>query len=233
MANEICLVGSEKGGVGKTTLAFNLAVMRLKAGYPVLLVDADRQASSAMWAALRTEAGFKPPLVCVQMQGKIGVDLLQLKDNYEVIVDAGGADSVELRQTMLVADRWLCPVKPSQLDLFSMAKMAQLITEVKERAGRVPQTSIVLNAVSPLTHEAREARELLLEYEEEMPVLAAQLVDRVAMRHAVKAGCGVIELPPKGANELAIYEMMGVYVQFFKEHYMDKALTLTHPGHTK
>lgn len=218
VSNRIYLVGSEKGGVGKTTIAFNLAVLRVKAGYSVLLVDADKQASSAMWASLRTEAGNQPPLVCVQKQFKIGSDLLQLKENYEVIVDAGGADSVELRQAIAVADIWLIPVRPGQLDLFSMAKMSKLLAEVEERVGRVPSTFVALNAVSPSTKEADEARELLTE-NEKMPVMKAQMVDRVAMRRAVMAGCGVTELTGKSASEPAAAEMLALYAEVFGEAY--------------
>ena len=48
----IVLVGGEKGGVGKTTLAVNLAAMRRRAGHDVLLVDADRQASANLWGII-------------------------------------------------------------------------------------------------------------------------------------------------------------------------------------
>ena len=216
--NRIYLVGSEKGGVGKTTLSFNLAVLRAKAGYSVLLVDADKQASSSMWASLRTQAGFEPPLVCVQKYGKIGVDLLELRKNYEVIVDAGGADSQELRQSIAVADRWIIPVKAGQLDLFSIAKMIQLLEEIDERVGRIPDSFIVLNAISPSTKEAEEARELLSE-NPKLPVAAAQLVDRVAMRRAVMSGCGVTELTGKFSNELATCEILKLYEEVFQEEY--------------
>lgn len=219
-SNRIYLVGSEKGGVGKTSLSFNLAVLRVKAGRSVLLVDADKQASSAMWASLRTEAGFMPALVCVQKLGKIGNDLLELRKNYEVIVDAGGADSPELRQSIAVADRWIVPVKPGQLDLFSMAKMVQLMREVEERVGRVPDTFVVLNSISPSTREAEEARELLSE-NLKMPVAACQLVDRVAMRRAVMSGCGVTELSGRYSSEAANAEILALYEKVFDEPYHD------------
>lgn len=216
--NRIYLVGSEKGGVGKTSISFNLAVLRAKSGRAVLLVDADKQASSAMWASMRTEAGYEPALVCVQKLGKIGNDLLELKRNYEVIVDAGGADSVELRQAIAVADRWVIPVRPGQLDLFSMAKMKQLLEEVEEKVSRAPDTFIVLNAISPSTREAEEARELLSE-NPHMPVANSQLVDRVAMRRAVMAGCGVTELTGKGGSESANIEVLALYEEVFQEKY--------------
>jgi chromosome partitioning protein len=43
----ILLVGGEKGGTGKTTLALHFALHRLRAGAQVLLIDSDRQGSAA------------------------------------------------------------------------------------------------------------------------------------------------------------------------------------------
>ena len=218
MQHRIILIGSEKGGVGKTSLSFNLAVLRAKAGYEVLLVDCDKQASSSMWNSMRSEGGFEPLVVCAQKYGRIGLDLIQFRAKFDVIVDAGGADSVELRQAIAVADKWVIPVTPSQLDIFSMAKMAQLLSDVKERAGRTPDTWVVLNAISPSTKEAEEARELLGD-NEMMPVMEAQLTNRVAMRRAVMGGCGVIELTGKNANEAAVSEMKSFYEEVFGEPY--------------
>ena len=51
----IVLIGIEKGGTGKTTLATNLAALRVSKGYEVLLVDTDKQNSANFWAACRDE----------------------------------------------------------------------------------------------------------------------------------------------------------------------------------
>lgn len=218
MAHQIILVGSEKGGVGKTSISFNLAVLRAKAGVPVLLVDADRQASSSMWSSMRTEAGHQPPMVCVQKSGKIGYDLIQLRENYEVIIDAGGADSVELRQGIAVCDTWIIPVRASQLDLFSMAKMRQLQDDVEQLVGKFTPAFVVLNAIAPRTREASDARTLLDE-STRMPVLQSQLVDRVAMRRSVMLGCGVTELTGKDYDGRAATEILALYEEIFKEKF--------------
>jgi len=220
--HKILLVGSEKGGVGKTSIALNLSVMRARAGHPVLLVDADKQASAAMWCSLRSEGGFMPPLVCVQKLGRIGADLVQLSENYEICVDAGGSDSVELRHSIAVADIWLMPERVGQLDLFVMAKMAQILTDIKERMGRSPSVHILLNAVPPSTKEAEEAREALTEFED-FPVLDSMLVERVTMRRAVRLGCAVVELTGKNLNPACVQELMQVYEEIYGEPYVDKA----------
>ena len=51
----IVTVGSTKGGVGKTTLATQLALARQLAGHAVLLIDADRQGSAQNAATMRVE----------------------------------------------------------------------------------------------------------------------------------------------------------------------------------
>lgn len=232
-SNKILLVGSEKGGVGKTTVAFNLAVMRAKQGRAVLLVDTDRQGSSATWSSLRADADFQPSLICVQKFGKVGTDLLKLRDAYEIVVDAGGQDSVELRQAIAVADQWVIPVRPGQLDLLSMAKMRQIKREVYERVGQVPDTRVLLNAVAPSTREGEEARRMLTEenVDEEangpgdMPVMAALMIDRVSVRRAARFSCAVVELPTKENPAAAIAEIRAVYEEIYGEPYVDQLKT--------
>ena len=63
----IVTVGNTKGGVGKTTLALNLAIARAMAGQDIWFVDGDRQGTAQAAIALRSEApepaprGFRRP----------------------------------------------------------------------------------------------------------------------------------------------------------------------------
>src|SRR5688500_1319262 len=114
----IVLIGGEKGGVGKTTLAVNLAAMRVRAERDVLLVDADKQASANLWASIRQEEGDTPPVRCVQKRGKgLSADVRDLAARYEdVMIDAGGQDSVELRAALTIAHLAIFPIQPSLFD---------------------------------------------------------------------------------------------------------------------
>ncbi len=46
----IILIGSQKGGCGKSTTAVNICAELASQGHDVVLVDADRQCTSANWA---------------------------------------------------------------------------------------------------------------------------------------------------------------------------------------
>ena len=60
----ILTVGNTKGGVGKTTLAVQLAIARALAGREVWLIDGDRQGTAAAAIAARAEAGRQPGIAC-------------------------------------------------------------------------------------------------------------------------------------------------------------------------
>ena len=62
----IITVGNTKGGVGKTTLAVQLAIARALAGRDVWLIDGDRQGTAAAAIAARAESGRQPGIACAQ-----------------------------------------------------------------------------------------------------------------------------------------------------------------------
>jgi len=62
----ILTVGNTKGGVGKTTLALNIAIARAIAGRDVWLIDGDRQGTAQTAIALRADAGREPAIACAQ-----------------------------------------------------------------------------------------------------------------------------------------------------------------------
>ena len=94
----IILIGSQKGGPGKTTIAVNLAVEFARQGKDVVLVDADSQRSAARWHADREEQGHTPRIACVEKLGSIHLTLQDLANRYDtVIVDVAGKDSQEFK----------------------------------------------------------------------------------------------------------------------------------------
>src|SRR3954469_15356125 len=129
----IVLLAQTKGGVGKSTLATNLAVERSRAGRDVLLVDADEQGTAMDFTALRTEALGSPGYTAVSLSGPaVRTQVLQLQPKYEdIIIDAGGRDAAGLRAALAVADVALVPVQPRSFDPWVVDKGTALITEAR------------------------------------------------------------------------------------------------------
>jgi chromosome partitioning protein len=205
----IVLIGGEKGGTGKTTVATNLAALRAAAGYDVLLVDTDRQGTAAAWCQLRAEHRGLPPVPCVQLFGKtVQTGLRDLARRYpEVIIDAGGRDAVELRSALVVAECVYLPIQPSQYDLWTLEHMQELVVAAQ---GFNPSLAafVLLTRVSthPLVADTAEAKRAL-EGLEPLQLATPMLAERQAWRRSARTGQAVTELArpdPKASTELRL-----------------------------
>ncbi|RZI59726.1 MAG: chromosome partitioning protein, partial [Pseudomonas sp.] len=130
----IILVGGEKGGSGKTTIATNLAAMLAEKGRDVLLVDTDTQGSASFWAAARTDHPDVPRVTTMQKHGRtVAKEVQQLAPKFQdIVIDSGGRDSAELRSAMLAADIILVPSRPSMYDIHSLALMNSLVDQSRQ-----------------------------------------------------------------------------------------------------
>ena len=127
----IILIGAEKGGTGKTTLATSLAAMRTNEGHDVLLLDTDQQGTATYWNRLRDQTEAKK-ITCVQVFGEVDREIRKLASKYdEIIIDAGGRDSEELRSSILVAHKIYIPLQPSQFDIWTITQMAKIVERGK------------------------------------------------------------------------------------------------------
>ena len=106
----VIIIGSQKGGVGKSTIAVNLCTVLAHQGKDVILVDSDRQSSSSNWAEDRAENPDLPKVNFVQKYDNLRATLKDLNNRYEyVVVDAAGRDSKELRTGLVAANILLMP----------------------------------------------------------------------------------------------------------------------------
>ncbi len=221
--NLVIVVGGTKGGTGKTTLAINLAALHALKGNEVLLVDADRQGSAALWAGWRDDENIEPRVPCVQKRGT-GLDreIRQFAAKYgAVFVDAGGYDSNELRQAMSVAHGLLIPIRPSQFDVAELVRMVPLISEC-ERINPDIRCMVVINSAHPHPNssEIRETKKTLMEIPHiarqmrpHIQLLEHEIRDRIAFRSAIPAGKAVFEMTP--ADSKAIEELRAAYREVF------------------
>jgi len=208
----IALFGGEKGGTGKTTLATNLAAMRAKAGRDVLLIDTDPQGSASYWTQCRDEEKIEPRVACVQKFGKgLQAEVRDLANRYQdIIIDAGGRESTELRAGIVVADRVFVPIQPSQFDVWTLGRMDDM---VKTAQGFNPNINawVVLSRSSPnpAVTETAEVQGMLVDFPN-LKLARSTVRDRIAFRKAARSGRSVAELDPqdpKASDEIrSLYE---------------------------
>lgn len=218
----VVLVANGKGGVGKTTVAVNIAAMCALAGKSTILVDTDDEMHSSAWAASRHETEQVLTLTCVAKRGKVGFDIAKLKEKYDVVVvDAGGHDSTEMRQSIAVCDLLLIPMRPSQFDLWSVSRMESVVKELSEKMERRINAFSFINAASPnpSVREIQETRDSLQEYKDVFPLMDSVLCDRIAFRRSARAGLGVVELSRDQADPKASIEMINFYQEAFNEEW--------------
>ncbi len=210
----IVLIGGEKGGVGKSTLATNLAAVRVVAGHDVLVVDTDKQGSASSWAAIRDET-HRPRVTCMSKFGKaLQNDLLDMSKRYEdLIVDAGGRDSVELRAAMVVADIVYIPIRPSQPDIWSLETMDALVAQAAAINNGL-RGIVIINGASPnpVVQEAAETKALMSQFEN-LRLCDAVIRDRIVFRKAFRDGLAVPEFAPLDAK--ATDEISDFYAEVF------------------
>jgi chromosome partitioning protein len=200
----IVLIGSQKGGCGKSTTAVNICAELAKRGLDVVLVDADRQCTAANWAMDRGSNQTLPRVHCVQKYENIRETLLDLDKRYAyVIVDAAGRDSRELRTGMTATNILLVPFRPSQPDLDTLPNLREIITQAKDLNPQLRVYGLITMApTNPVIHEAEEAREYLQDYPE-IQLLNTIIRDRKVYRDAMSEGMGVVEMDnTKAADEI-------------------------------
>ena len=191
----IITCGNEKGGVGKSTIAINLAVEFAKNDKKVLLVDADIQKSTTMFAAVRRESGNLKEIINIEKTGGgLDKDVKALECGFDVVlIDTGGRDSVEMRKAILISDIFVIPTIPSQLDAWSFEKVYSLYLEAQAFNDKL-KAYVVLNKITA-NWRSKEKDEMLgfLKDFPEIKTMGSYLKDRASYRKSISEGMGVSE----------------------------------------
>jgi chromosome partitioning protein len=207
----IILVGGEKGGTGKTTLAINFAVTRHKEKGNLLLVDADPQPNSTYWCYKRDELNVKPRIDSVQKTGKgVRHEIAALNEKYsDIVIDSGGRDSPELRGSMLAAHIAVIPVAPGQFDLWGLTKLDDLVSEVKIVNPTLRVLVVITRASShDSDKELKEVRQYIAEAEfENLGVAKNVIKERKAYKQMAKQGKSIFELEMDSKAETEFNEL--------------------------
>ena len=215
----ILSVTNLKGGVGKSTIAQNLAVCLTHSGKSVFLVDTDYELrTSSDWGGDRGEKLQRIEFEAVH-QDNVTELVLKQSDNYDVVIIDGTPALFELSsKAILLSDVVFIPVIPSIEEVRTLERFMKRYKEakmMKKKIGGDVEAYIILNKYNQNLKIDREVEEILQDFE--LPVLKSKIAYRVAYREAKIEGKGVIEYDDKKAKDemMKLYDEIAVIIQKF------------------
>ena len=205
----IIMIAGVKGGTGKTTITTNLAVLRSATGKKLLLVDADEQRSTTIWAQQRDVLGIETRWTTVSFGGKnLRNQLLRMKDDYDdIIIDVGGRETTSLRAALSIADACFVPFKPRSLDIWTIGGFRSVVHEMRPANPNIKVFAFI-NQADAKGSDNDSSQSILGEYED-IKCLPLTIGSRKAFANAASDGLGVIEM--KTQDKKAIQEMGLLY----------------------
>jgi chromosome partitioning protein len=187
---QVIAIISQKGGVGKSTLAVHLATEATAQGQRVLLLDLDPQGSAMEWASRR---GDLPPDVSGANPASVAKEIERARgEGYDLVVvdTAPHADHAAL-QAARVADLVAIPCRPSTFDIAAISATLDLCKLANKQAA------VVINAAPIRSRVTTEAAEAIAEKGAKVsPIVIRQ---RVAFQHCMIDGRTAAEYEPGGA----------------------------------
>lgn len=148
----VVLVANPKGGVGKSTLATNIAGYFARRGHQVMLGDTDRQQSSHRWLALR------PANASTIVSWEIEADIARApRGTTRIVLDTpAGLHGDKLKEVLRLADRIVVPLQPSMFDILATRDFLAVLAERKQVREGKADVGVVGMRVDARTRSAEQ-----------------------------------------------------------------------------
>ena len=113
----VVLIANPKGGVGKSTLATNIAGYYASRGHAVMLGDVDRQQSSGLWLNLRPAKAAR--IATWEAAGEGTIVRPPRGTTHAVLDTPAGLHGWRFKAVVPLADQILVPLQPSIFDIYA------------------------------------------------------------------------------------------------------------------
>lgn len=188
----LTLYANLKGGTGKSTVVFNMAMWRVAQGKAVTVCDLDPQRTVTDVAMIRDEDGIEPSLKVVHELPAKG------KARGDWLIDVGTSDMEAVRAAISICGQIIIPVTPSQADLWATQRFLEIVKQERGK-GKMPKIKAFINRADthPLARENDETLEAL-DTLKQIDALPTMMMQRMAFRRSFSEGLAVFEMEPNG-----------------------------------
>lgn len=188
----ILTLSHQKGGVGKSTIAWNLAVLFSKI-IETRIIDLDTQRSLTVTNALRQENELSPiKMLHFNSAGELAEYAAADSDDVLTIIDSGGFDSAYNRVAMIASDLLITPVSDKPFDLMGLQKYEEILKSLSEIQGETIKTHILFNNINPAMKRFGDLIDFVCS-SEYFELLVPILRQRVDFAHSVGEGKSIKE----------------------------------------
>jgi chromosome partitioning protein len=185
---KIISILNQKGGVGKTTLATNIATKLYRDGEKVLLVDTDKQGSARDWHA----ASNNEMAVVGIDRPTLDKDIQKIADNFDWIIIDGSPSLQDMAISAIkCSDLIIIPVTPSPYDVWATSELVELIKYRQQLTEGKPKAYFCISRRIVKTVISNETLEALKEFD--LPRLENATTHLVAYVNSVKQGQTVFD----------------------------------------
>jgi chromosome partitioning protein len=204
----VIAVLNPKGGVGKTTLATNVAGYFASLERETMLGDVDRQASAKAWLDMRPAAAA--PIRNWELDGKVA---RPPRGVTHVVLDTPAQiDAATLAAVLKVADRVLIPLQPSMFDILATQRFIEELGALSQSIRRLPESVAVVGMrVDPRTRAADQLARFVSQLG--LPV-AGYLRDTQNYVHLAAHGLSVFDVPAQRVDaDLATWRPLVAWLE--------------------
>ena len=203
MKGKVITISHQKGGVGKSTIALNLAV-ELSKKYTLKVIDLDYQKSLTIFNSIRQEKKLKKlDIVHISTQKEL-IHFLEHNEDL-ILIDSGGFDSDLNRIAILGADLIITPVSDNLIEMYGLEAFKKILKDLKKI--KQCKSYVLFNKIEPrATKSLQELKKYIknnLDYFDWLDVFIRRRAD---FAKSFELGKSVVEIDEdsKASNELKL-----------------------------